>query len=73
VTDTIPEDIASELCKEIRIKNRGRWYSFYGIWCMMCNRISKGDTMKLCFHGRPDNQGCSQVNNRYDKRKPSFS
>ena len=71
--DTIPTDVALKLCEGIRKQNQGRWYSFYGIWCMMCNKISKGDIMKLCFHGRPDNRGCSQVNNRYDKRKPSSS
>ncbi len=65
--NAIPNDVALRMCEEIRKQNRGRWYSFYGVWCYMCNKVSKNDTTKLCFHGSPDNRGCSQVNNRYDK------
>jgi hypothetical protein len=64
--NTIPEDVALKLCEEIRKENHGRWYSFYGVWCAMCNKVSKGDITKLCFHGSPDNRGCTQVNKRYD-------
>ena len=67
MVDTIPKDAALQLCDEIRKENHGKWYSFSGLWCYMCNKVSKGDMTKLCFHGRPDNRGCSQVNRRYDK------
>jgi hypothetical protein len=69
--EPIPNELALKLCEEIRKENRGRWYSFYGIWCTMCNKVSKGDVAKLCFCGRTDNRGCSQVNNRWDNRKPT--
>jgi hypothetical protein len=67
--DAIPKDVALKLCEEIRKENHGRWYSFYGIWCGMCNKVSKGDAAKLCFSGRSDNRGCSQVSKRYDRIK----
>lgn len=67
--EAIPNDLALKLCEEIRSKNAGKWYSFYGIWCAMCDRVSKGDVTKLCFHGIPDNRGCAQINNRYDNTK----
>jgi hypothetical protein len=70
MTEAIPTEIALKLCEEIREQNSGKWYSFNGIWCAMCHKVSRGDVTKLCFHGSPDNRGCSQVNNRYKKSKP---
>jgi len=61
----IPKDVALKLCEEIRAKNRGRWYSFYGMWCWGCYKFSKGDSTKLCFSNNPENRGCAQVNERY--------
>jgi len=69
--DNIPKDVALQLCEKIREDNRGRWYSFYGVWCWGCYNFTKGDPDKLCFSGRPDNRGCSQVNKRYDRLKDS--
>jgi len=62
----IPADVALRLCQEIRRDNRGKWYSFYGIWCAMCDRVSKGNVSKLCFSGGEGNRGCSQANRRWD-------
>jgi hypothetical protein len=63
----IPAEIALKLCQEIRKKNRGKWYSFYGVWCNMWVKFSKGDVAKLCFSSRADNRGYGQVNGRWDK------
>ena len=67
--NTIPKEVAHKLCQEIREKNRGRFYSFHGLWCWGCNKFSKGDPAKLCYSNRPDNRGCSQVNRLYDGPK----
>src|SRR5512139_2448079 len=69
--ESIPNDEALKLCKEIRKENLGKWYYFYGTWCTMCDKVSKGDVSKLCFYDCPDNRGCSKVNNRWDKRTPT--
>jgi len=31
--DAMPRDVALKLCEEILRENRGKWYSFYGMWC----------------------------------------
>jgi hypothetical protein len=67
----IPSDVALSLCAKIRERNRGRWYSFYGVWCYFCYRFTKGDPKKLCFSGTPDNRGCSQVNKQFDREQAS--
>ena len=69
MTDAIPKDTAIKLCEGIRKENRGKWYSFYGVWCYMCNKVSKGNVTKLCFNSSSDNRGCSQVSKRYDTIK----
>jgi hypothetical protein len=66
----IPDEIAKELCHQIRLHNRCRWYSFYGIWCWGCFKFSKGNPAKMCYSNRPGNRGCCQVNKRYDRAKP---
>jgi hypothetical protein len=64
--DVIPKDVALKLCEEIRAKNRGRWYSFFGMWCWGCYRFSRGNSTRLCFSNNPENRGCAQVNERYE-------
>lgn len=64
--NTIPEDIAVRLCTEIRTQNRGKWYTFNGLWCLVCAKQARGDSTKMCFSNRPDYRGCLQVNKRFD-------
>jgi len=65
--EAIPREVAFKLCEQIREENRGKWYSFYRMWCWGCYRFSRGDPAKLCFSNHPDYRGCTQVNKRYDK------
>ncbi|MFC1900413.1 hypothetical protein ACFLYN_02355 [Chloroflexota bacterium] len=62
----IPADVALGMCREIRDENRGRWYSFYGMWCWGCYTFSGRNPEKMCFSNSPGNRGCSQVNKKYD-------
>ncbi len=62
----IPIETAEKLCMEISQVNRGKWYTFHGLWCWGCARFS-GDISKRCFAGERDNRGCPQVTERYEK------
>ena len=63
----IPEDVATRLCAEISAANRGKWYTFNGLWCWGCVTFTGGDPAKRCFYHPPDFRGCAQVNARYDR------
>ncbi len=62
----IPKEMAEQLCLEIRTQNHGKWYTFNGLWCLMCAKQARGDTTKMCFSSTPAYRGCSQVNKRFD-------
>ncbi len=70
--NAIPNDIAWQLCENIRAENRRKWYTFNGLRCWGCVTFS-GDPTKRCFNNGTDNRGCPQVNARYDRllRLPS--
>ena len=63
----IPEKLAEKLCLEIEGENRGKWYTFNGLWCWGCATFSKGDPSRRCFNATPDHRGCAQVNNRFEE------
>lgn len=63
----IPEDVARQLCDEIRSDNRGKWWRWTAWWCWGCATFTKGDAAKMCWYGPPQNRGCSQVNQRYER------
>lgn len=65
--ENIDMDTAAVLCGKIRQQNSGRWYTFNGLWCLVCAAQAKGDLAKMCFNHPPDNRGCVQINKRYDK------
>ncbi len=65
---TIPKEIAQQMCVEIREENRGKWYTFNGLWCWGCTAQARGDVRKMCFRNTPENRGCTQVNQRFDLR-----
>jgi hypothetical protein len=67
--DSIPEQMALDLCRKVRARHRGRWYSFYAWWCWGCNTFTGGDPTKMCFYAPPDHRGCGQVNRLWRKRR----
>jgi len=67
--NAISQDVALKLCTEISAANRGKWYTFNGLWCWGCVKFS-GEIAKRCFANQPDNRGCAQVNARYDRLGP---
>lgn len=69
VANAIPREVASQLCEQIRQENRGKWYTFSGLWCLGCETFTKGDPTKLCWACSPDCRGCTQVNARYDQQR----
>lgn len=66
--NAIPAEEAARLCAAVREDNRGRWYTFNGLWCWGCWTFTKGKPGAQCYAGSADNRGCSQVNRRYDGR-----
>jgi hypothetical protein len=64
--DAIPFPIARQFCQEIREENRGKWFTYNGLWCWGCARFSPSLDQR-CFANpnSPGNRGCSQVNARY--------
>jgi hypothetical protein len=65
---TIPQDVALQLCTEIRQQYGGKWWTFAGLQCMDCNAATKGDMGKRCVSNAPGYRGCNLVNAAYDKR-----
>ncbi len=68
-TADIPKEVALALCAKIRSENRGKWYTFNGLWCLGCAKFSGGDPAKMCVSNAPDCRGCLQVNARYDRSR----
>jgi hypothetical protein len=68
--NAIPKETAFQLCEEIRLGYRGKWYTFAGMQCGGCITFSKGDPAKMCVSNRPDYRGCNLVNARYDQKTP---
>ncbi len=63
----IPQEIAWQLCAEIRRANRGKWYTYNGLWCWGCVTFSKNVPAKMCVSNEGGYRGCGQVNARYDR------
>ncbi len=66
--NAIPKETAERLCMEIREQNRGKWYTFNGLWCLVCAKQAGNDTAKMCFSNKnvAGYRGCTQVNKRFD-------
>jgi hypothetical protein len=62
----IPQDMAFQLCAEIRKKYEGKWWTLAGMQCMGCNAASKGDMCKRCVSNATGYRGCNLVNAQYD-------
>jgi hypothetical protein len=65
----IPYPTAAELCEQICLENKPKWYTFDGMWCLGCATFS-GEVEKRCFNNAPGCNGCSQVNQRYQETQP---
>ena len=66
--ERIPDDVACHLCEEVQRANRGKWYTFGGLWCLGCRVFSSGAADEMCFRAKPTNRGCKQVNALYADR-----
>ena len=64
----IPAGEALELCRAIYAENRGKWYTFNGLWCTFCGRFSTTETVR-CYANAPGNRGCSQVVRRWEAER----
>ncbi len=64
----IPEEIASQLCTEIRRQYHGLWYTPAGVQCMGCSAASRGDLARLGpGDDAPGYLSCKEVAARYDE------
>ena len=63
--NSIPEDVALQICDEIRRENHGKWYTFSRLQCWGCLKFSKGDLAKMCLGSEG---GCNLVNKHYAQR-----
>ncbi len=63
----IPPEVALTLCQQIASENRGKWYTFNGMWCWGCVRFS-GPVTNRCYANASGQRGCAQVNARYDRQ-----
>ncbi len=63
----ISEEVAMQLCGDIRQEYGGKWYTLAGLQCWGCLRFSGGDPAKMCVNCQPDLRGCNLVNARYDR------
>jgi len=60
----LPEDIAFQICEQIREEKGVRLFS----QCWGCVKFSKGDIKKMCFYDPPNNRGCTLVNKQYESQ-----
>ena len=65
-TNAIPDDVALQLCRQIREANRGKLYRWQAWMCWGCTTFTRGETSKMCWCNAPGNRGCIQVNACYD-------
>lgn len=68
---SISKDQALAICDQLRDTNRRKWFTYQSWWCWGCTTFTSGDVDKRCFANTPDNRGCEQVNQHYDRSKPT--
>jgi len=69
----IPKEMALQLCTEIKLHFRGKWWTFAGMQCMGCTAASKSDLARMCVSNAPGYRGCNLVNARYDRQAKKVS
>ena len=65
--NTIPREVALELCTKIREENMGKLFGIGKTQCSFCYKLAKDDRSKLCIFANEANRGCTQINKRYQK------
>ncbi len=66
----IPEEIALQICEEVREKNKQKKLSFAKGQCWGCMKYSekKNDIRHRCIFSDEKNRGCHLVNRIFDLR-----
>ncbi len=66
----ISENIALQICEEVRECNREKKFSLAKVQCWGCMKysIKKNDIKHRCIFSNEDNRGCHLVNRIYDVR-----
>ena len=66
----IPEDVALQLCEEIREQNSKKKINLAKWQCWGCMKYSnkKNDIRHRCIFADENNRGCHLVNNMFDAR-----
>ena len=67
--DTIPREVALELCAEVRQNNRGKWYRFAHLQWWGCMTYAKGNADKMCLSSPEGYSRCNLINKRYAERE----
>ena len=67
----IPEEIAFQICEEIREHNSKKKFSLGKGQCWGCIKYAdkKGNMRNRCIFGKEDKRGCQLVNKIFDARK----
>lgn len=63
--ESIPWEVADQLCQAIRGEAEERWYTAAARWCWNCRQEAGGDMNKRGFMRAPGNRGCYLVNARF--------
>ena len=64
----ITQDVAFQICADIRQQYQGKWWTLAGMQCMGCNAATKGAMSKRCVSNAPGYRGCNLVSARYDRQ-----
>lgn len=67
--NTIPREIALQICGEIRRENRRKWFSASRWQCWGCVTFTKGDPDKMCLRAQEGYSGCVLINKRYARQQ----
>jgi len=64
----IPEEVALQLCEEVRKRNSRKKFSLAKGQCWGCMKYSnkKGDIKYRCIFANEENRGCHLVNKLFD-------
>ena len=66
----IPEEVALQICEEVRERNKKKKLSFAKAQCWGCMKYShkKNDIRHRCIFGEENNIGCHLVNKIFDEK-----
>ncbi|MBI3914823.1 MAG: hypothetical protein HY327_11650 [Chloroflexi bacterium] len=67
--DTIPKEIALEICRALCCERITTWQTWFVSSCWECLVLSNGKPNQMLFSKVPGNRGCAQVNAVYTRRQ----